>query len=344
VETSLPTFVSGSWTVTGLRDSLTKSLASDRQGSNLALFFYAVTQPGWREVRTALKRWLAARPGRSISAYLGTDHGITDPDAIRQMVSDGVRVWLLQSYVGIFHPKLVWLTGPGTNLVWIGSNNLTRDGLLQNIEFSSLLVSRAIPRQLSRWTTAIHAASVPLSEDLLGGYEAERRAYGRQRAAMGTFTWSRREKMPPRTKRRVTTRRPARVGRHTGEKGDLVVEIMPRETGQDGKQIQLPIIVAQQFFGLAGRVGESRQITLIPEWARDPRRLTMTIFANHTVRLVIRELDYGDRPCVLVFRRRNNIRFSFDIVSRSTEPARYRSLLLACGAPTRSGSRRWRLL
>jgi hypothetical protein len=73
----------------------------------------------------------------------------------------------------------------------------------------------------------------------------------------------------------------------------------------------------------------------------DSRRLTMTRFANRTARLVIKELEYRDRPCVLLIRPVGRRRYDFEIVRRSLDPDRYRELIGRCGPPTRAGSRRW---
>jgi hypothetical protein len=311
------------------------------------MFFYAITVSGWEQVRRDLKDWLSRRPNRKIVAYVGTDHAITDAEAIRLMVQDGVTVRMMTAYTGVFHPKVVWLRGVRNNYVWIGSNNLTRDGLLNNVEFAAMLKSKGVPSELDRWAREIHKGSVAFGPNLLKMYERERRDYGERRVSLGTFTWSHREKAKvPRLRRNGKgTRR--RIASASLRVGDLIVEVMPRETGQDGKQIQLPMTAATSFFGLPDRVGATRTITLTPAWLADPRDLTMTIFGNHTVRLVIKELDYRDRPCVLLFRRRRSRNkrrkavYEFDIVARAVFPGHYQALLRQCDHPTRSGSRRW---
>ena len=123
--------------------------------------------------------------------------------------------------------------------------------------------------------------------------------------------------------------------------GDLVVEIMPRETGPDGKQIQLPKEAAVRFFGLQNSVGASRQLTLSPIGTMQSRTLTMTLFGNNTARLSITELDYRDRPCVIIFHPQGRGSFAFEIVQQSIFPARYRRLLSLCGNQTRADSRHW---
>jgi hypothetical protein len=249
----------------------------------------------------------------------------------------------MQNYTGVFHSKVVWLSGPHSQSVWIGSNNLTRDGLLRNIEFGALLQSKQPPPPLTRWAAEVHRGSVACSEPLLRDYELERKRYGAKRVALGSFVWGRRERRPG-TATKPSTKSKRRPSRSRARRGDLIVEIMPRETGQDGKQIQLPMSAATDFFGLPAGLGSSRQLSLRPVWTTTARRLTMTIFRNRTVRLTIRELEYDDRPCALLFRRERRGCFSFDIVSRSVTPVAYRGLINKCEEKTRQGSRRWTII
>lgn len=343
METHLPTLVSGDWTVTALRDSLVKHVRADARGTRIEMYFYAVTETGWKAVRSAFRKWKARADNRQIVAYIGTDHALTETDALRLMIADGVAVRLMTAYYGTFHPKVVWLQSKSGNRIWIGSNNLTRDGLLNNIEFAAVLVSRVAPKSLRKWADQVHQGSVLASAELLDEYDQERARYGEQRASVGTFTWTRRERSAA-TQPRSRSRAGARTGLSRASAGDLVIEVMPRETGAGGKQIQLPMAAATDFFHMPSEIGATRTVHLSPSWISDPRALTMTIFANRTVRLVIKELDYRDRPCVLQFRRLGENRFVFDIVSRSTFPARYRGLLERTNAPTRVGSRRWAII
>jgi hypothetical protein len=291
--------------------------------------------------------------GRTVVAYVGTDHGLTEPDVLRRMRSDGVEVRLMRTYHGIFHPKVLWLSGPSTNLLWVGSNNITRDGLLHNVEFATLISSKRCNPDLDSWFRNVHLASETFADSLLDSYEAERRAFAAKRSSVGTFTWSQREEPPttPSASRTRSRRRPqrqqapARRGRTVlGQSNDLVVEIMPRETGLDGKQIQLPKNAAVRFFGLPNQIGASRQVTLTPVGTADARTLTMTVFENNTTRLSLTELDYRDRPCVIVFHPQGNRAFAFEIVQQSIFPGRYRRLIGLCGNQTRTGSRRWAIL
>jgi hypothetical protein len=247
------------------------------------------------------------------------------------MVNSTIDVRLMKTYRGVFHPKVVWLTGAANHLVWVGSNNLTRDGLLHNIEFAALIKARAVPDGLERWADAVASGSVPATPDVLKSYRTERDTFENRRASAKaiTFTWSR--KQEPEKKEALKA---------DLLKGDLVIEIMPQET-RGGNQIQLPKEAAGDFFGLRD-VGDQKTVTLRPLDGSDSRQLVITVFQNNTVRLSINELEYRDRPCVMVFRkRRGGSLIEFEIVPESIYPTRYRSLLAACHRQTRDGSRRW---
>lgn len=343
--TQLPTFQSGEIAFAAYRESLIASLASDQTGAKLALLFYAVTELGWSELKPSIIAWSKRLKSRRVVAYVGTDHAITDPQALQQMSSDGVDVRLLVRYRGIYHPKVVWLSGPRHHLVWVGSNNLTREGLLNNIECATLVKSTSPHPDFQRWVQAIDQASTSLTPELLNEYQRERDAYGAARVAAGTFTWSRKEEppAPPPVQRRRRQQPPPDPPAlpAVAQPGDLLIEVMPRETGQGGKQVQLPKAAGVQYFGLADRIGASRQIRLSYQGGHNPRMLTMTIFDNNTIRLVLNELDYRDRPCVIVFHRTAPNDYQYEIVQRSILPTRYRRILDACVRQTRTGSRRW---
>lgn len=328
----LPTGVFGSWTVTSFRDSLIDNLRRDTSSDHLRFYFYAVTLSGWEAVREPVQQWRSARRGRSLTMYAGTDHGITDPDGLSAMSKGGVSVRVMQTYSGVYHPKVAWLSGANEQKVWVGSNNLTRDGLRNNIEFAVLVRSEAAPAALVNWAQEIDAGSVPIDDEILRSYRNERAEFERNRATAKatTFTWSQRAERPqPRSS-------------SAPKAGDLVFEIMPEET-RGGNQVQLPKEAARQFFGL-GEVGDQIEIQLKQHGSSDYRSLLVSVFANNTIRLSINELEYRDRPCVVVLRRITRKKFAFEIVSESVFPSRYKTLLAACKNQTRTGSRRWTIV
>lgn len=354
-----PTLQSAAWAMTGFLDAAEAVLRTDRTSTELRLYFYAVTEAGWRELRDPVRAWLGL-VSRPVTAYIGTDHALTESDALVAMRNDGVGVRLLRRYNGVYHPKVIWFVTDGGGQLLVGSNNLTLDGLKSNIEFATLTQLGQPDGILDNWHAAVHAASDPLSDELLASYANERQQFGEARArarVAATFTWSRRSSAAaPRgegagraTARGVPTTPVAPVAPRlpsVGDlvSGDLVVEIMPLETGTGGSQIQIPMAAADRFFRLGPRVGDQITVVLNNVTAPADRTLTMTRFANRTARLVIKELDYRDRPCVVVFRRAGRRRFEFEIVRRAIDPDRYRSLIDRCGPPTREGSRRWAIV
>ena len=332
----LPTIVTPGLQIADFRDSLTGTLAADSQGKTLVLFFYAVTTRGWKLLRDKLLTWRLAQPGRSIEAYVGTDHGITQPEALRQMLADKVKLLFPDNYSGVFHPKVVWLASDVNQVLWIASNNLTQDGLSKNVEFACTFAAEVLPAGFKAWADAIAASSSPWTKSAIDGYEAERQKYGAKQARIGTFTWSRRTKpkLPPAPPAPPVPPTPKSV---------LVLEVMPLETGGDGRQVQIPLGVASSYFGLNPKVG-SKSVKLCLADTNQYRSLTMTQFANKTARLVINELDYNDRPCLVVFVPKASASYEFEIVAQAIEPARYAQLYAKCVNRTRAGSKRWGFL
>ncbi|OIR05967.1 hypothetical protein GALL_117640 [mine drainage metagenome] len=327
----LPTGKFDTWTVTSLRDSFIDELAKDRVSITLQMFFYAITYAGWAEVQRSVSQWVKAKTGRCVTVFVGTDHAITDPSVIEVMHRQGINVRLMNSYSGVFHPKVIWMSGKSRNLVWVGSNNLTKDGLLNNIEFAVLIKSHTVPADLNLWAKSVEAGSSEITDELIDSYKEERELFERNRAAAKstTFTWSRRGGPKSETKK-------------TAQSGDLIVEIMPEET-RGGNQIQFPKAAVKSFFGL-DMPGDQTTINLQRKGSKDVRQLVITVFSNNTVRLSVNELEYRDRPCVIVFHRARGGRVVFEIVSESIFPSRYRALISTCTHQTRQGSRRWNIL
>ena len=135
---SLATGSFANWIVTDFKDFLISTLSNDRDSSaaELQFFLYAVTEKGWGEIRQSVVEWKSANKNRHVLACVGTDHAITDPEGLEAMQKDCVAVRLMQNYRGIFHPKVVWLKRDSQSVLLAGSNNITRDGLLNNIEFA----------------------------------------------------------------------------------------------------------------------------------------------------------------------------------------------------------------
>jgi hypothetical protein len=114
---------------------------------------------------------------------------------------------------------------------------------------------------------------------------------------------------------------------------------MPEET-RGGNQIQIPKQAASEFFGLK-TPGDKLPISLSRRDSQEKRELVITVFLNNTVRLSINELEYGDRPCVVVLEKSRGKSFVFDIIPEAVYPTKYRMLLAACDRQTRPTSRRW---
>lgn len=340
----LPTLSSLAWTATDLFDSIKAELSADRSGTHLRFYMYQVSLPGWELLREPVATWLRARSNRGVTAFIGTDHGFTHPEALQMMKDDGVEVWIPTDYEGIYHPKVLWLESPKAHVLWIGSNNLTEAALSSNIECASVIAHPLLPAGFDKWRTRIAESSQRLTDDLLDSYRGERREHGKRAAKLGTFVWSKRTSSS--SNRMPAQRVPAAPGarRNQAQAGDLVLEVTPKETGGGGAQVQIPKRAAISFFRVPGARGSQRRINLRFHGAQAPRQLTMTLFGNQTVRLSLSELDYTHRPCLLRFHHMGGDRYEYEIIQKSQSPGRFNALLNLCPNRTRMGARRWGIL
>lgn len=336
-----PTMRTAAWAVTDFLDAATELCSTETTSNQLRLYFYAVTVAGWRQLRSSILSWHKSANNRSVTAYIGTDHALTDAEVIEKMQEDGIEVRLMRHYTGTFHPKVIWFLGKKGSAILAGSNNLTEDGLTNNIEFASVTRIRRSDVNLQRWHQEIHIASEPVVPLLLKSYREEKEKYGEQRAKApqaGTFTWSMRTSGKKKTQ---SSSNPNRRTSGSISGRELILEVMPRETSYEGRQVQIPMDAAKNFFGL-GKAGSSIKLTLKNRATKESRSLVFTHNLNSTARLSIGELEYRSRPCVLVFRKTNESnKFIFETVRQAIDPSRFTELLGLCRQ--KPPARRWKM-
>jgi hypothetical protein len=290
--------------------------------STVRMYFYGVTLSGWVMIRKKVCAWLKKNPSRKIIAYVGTDHALTDPSALEKMRADGITIYLLTDYTGTYHPKLFIFEGRSDVLILSGSNNLTGYGLISNVEFATSIKLPKLDSSVKKWEAEIHRSSSVLTSSLLSSYKRQRddRQKNLENAKVSwQFTWKERKKA-----RRVAGKKTATIKSPIALEGKtLIYEIMPRETGTDGSQIQILKPVAIKFFGIPDRMGSTITIWLKNVETEESRSLSMTYNNNTTFRLSIHEASFTARPCFVVFRRTKAKRFDFAVISESENPALY---------------------
>ena len=334
-----PTMRTAAWAVTDFLTAAERVCDVDKQSHQLRLYFYAATESGWKRLRKSILNWCKACDGRAVTAYIGTDHALTDVAALEAMQSEGVEVRLMRHYTGIFHPKVIWFVGKAGSTILAGSNNLTEDGLRNNIEFATVTTLAKVDANLQTWHDESHKASEAVTAALIKSYAKEKEKYGQRRATSGLggdFTWSKRTSGT--SAKRSNTKATA-AGGAGGSR--LILEVMPRETSDEGRQVQIPLDAARRFFGLGKTVGNSINLDLNNVDTQESRTLVLTLNRNATARLSIRELEYGSRPCVLIFTKQGRRRFNFELVRRAIDPSRYDDLIAECKQTP--PARRWKL-
>ena len=306
------------------------------------MYFYGVTLSGWLIIRKKVCLWLKKNPSRKVIAYVGTDHALTDPSALEKMRVDGITVYLLTDYTGTYHPKLFIFEGRGDVLILSGSNNLTGYGLISNVEFATSIKLPKLEGSVKKWEAEIHRSSSLLSANLLSSYKRQRdvRQKNLENAKVTwQFTWKERKKAG-----RVAGKKKANIKSPIALEGEtLIYEIMPRETGTDGSQIQILKPVAINFFRIPDRMGATITIRLKNAETEETRSLLMTYNNNTTFRLSIHEASFTARPCFVLFRRTKAKRFDFTVISEAENPALYAQI--DSRLPSRgNGARRYEII
>ena len=331
----LPTFADGLNLPGSFYHSLKNEIENDEQCTHLRIFSYAVSNLGWKLLRDSINGWQTRIKNRTVEAYIGVDHGITEPGALRSMLTDGVDLKLARKQGCTYHPKVIWLSGPNKQIVWTGSNNLTYAGLLDNIEFAALLEMAIIDTGLNEWYRLVQQSSTTLDDRALQKYEKNRT----KNLKNGTYLHLN-ESASIQTDHftSTTTIRKTCLGLRSG---DLILQVTEKETGGGGSQIQFPMRAICPFFGLRKSIGSSTRLKALSLNSQTERQLTMTVYRNHTARLSMSELAQRTCPCIVVFHKEGSDSYSFEIVRRTDYVERYQRLLDYCVHQTRSQSRKW---
>lgn len=302
------------------------------QHARLDLFYYAASVSGWNLIAPAVKEWRSAKAGRNVRAWIGLDDAATDPEALRKMRDAGLNVHVPRRYSGTFHPKLILFRGARGGRVLAGSHNLSTSAFSRNFEVSVNVPFTADPPSgLADWIATVEEASDELTDALLKSYEKERNSYRKKQPS--AFTWSGRQAAPKRAG-------PPLVA---APRGALIMEIMPLETGADGKQIQPPMDTLTPFFGLPEGKPVSKLVRARLKGAPNYEDRTIARNPNSTGRAHIPELDYSDRPCFMIFTKSRS-GFEYEIVSQATEPGRYAALATVAVNQTNPNTRRWAIV
>lgn len=328
----LPTWVSRTNTYAAFAECLIDELHTDTSSRRLSLYFYAITRNGWDRIRPALGAWRNRQARQAVRVYCGTDHCATEPSALEAILREpGTRGFLVRPGRSTFHPKAVVLEGSAGAVCYVGSNNLTGAGLDSNYELAARVTlspqDYRLPGGLRAWQEAVADQSIAATQALIRVYQDEYKAARR-------LPQDRRAASP----RRASLRGPAATA--FPRPASAVLEVMPRETGTRGTQLQVPLEVARLFFGL--RAGGRVPVSLLDEATGQHTALTLTDYGNSTRRLSISQLADA-RPAVVWFSRTNG-EYRLHVVGQRTDPDEYARLLSLCVYRRSPHSKRWVML
>ncbi len=102
-----------------------------------------------------------------VTVYTQLSNPGSDPNCLTQLLEGGVtvRVWGT-NLAETFHPKVYFLTGEDGGIAWIGSANMTRNGMHRNIE--SMIRLQLEDDEVHRWTQEMERLD-PYCDDLTEG-------------------------------------------------------------------------------------------------------------------------------------------------------------------------------
>ncbi len=162
-----------------------EAIISDARPRVLGIAIAYVSVQGLNELHKLLRRRLHAR--RLIA---GLDHAITHPEALNLAAQKGWQVRICKIRGGIFHPKFV-VGGSAFDksggihnpcCTYIGSGNLTRGGLRQNVECGVITTNEERAQEASDAFGLIWRNSKQLSKKELTNYAAYFAQRNRQRS------------------------------------------------------------------------------------------------------------------------------------------------------------------
>jgi hypothetical protein len=313
-------------------DAFRNECRQNSSAKQLLIVTYAASLKGWKLIQRSVNVFRTRKGKRVVRAYVGLDHLLTHPDALKAMQKSGIAVKTVSSWPDVFHPKLFAFIGGEEVTLLVGSNNLTHRGMQSNYEFAlRVVLSLEDAKKLSSWLAEIDGVAKRLTVKALGEY-------------LGDFQGAqnlRRTVPAPRERIRQLTRQSVPVERRFSR---AIVEVMPRETGTQGTQIQMPMEVVRAFFGMeAGKESTAISVVNDDDNTGTPRSLTLTDFQNNTARLSLSEVNFQARPCVIELWW-EGVELRFRVVRQATNGSEYSRLLKSAMHRTRKGSKRFALL
>ena len=162
----------------------------------------------------------------NVTIITGLSFGITEPKALRCLLQKNFSLRLFPEGSKIFHPKVYIFQKKAASVVLVGSANLSRPALTDNIEAALLLTlpsdSTEIKGLMNFWAEMLNA-SKPASNAIIKDYASKRkpRPYAEPRIK------------PPKPPRQSTVTRAVAPKRVSRKRSPIIVELRRRKIIKD---------------------------------------------------------------------------------------------------------------
>jgi hypothetical protein len=145
-------------------------LAELTQATQISIAMAFAHQSGWNLLRQSVKS-----SGTDVRLVAGASFFQTEPAVLRdwaELFSSDARLYTGNSCT--FHPKVIVVDGVRPFAI-VGSSNLSRGGLMSNVECCVYVKLTSSLKELASWFDDVHGAAIPVSI-ALGDYEAKWKA------------------------------------------------------------------------------------------------------------------------------------------------------------------------
>ena len=117
----------------------------------------------------------------------------------------------------------------------------------------------------------------------------------------------------------------------------MLMEIMKKETGGGGTQVQLPREAIRDYFGFPAQGHQTIQLRFK---GKEARPAVFSHFPNNTHRVSLQEIAGLRRPLIIKFTREGSNIYSAELIIGRA----YSHAIKKCNRQTRKDSRRWTII
>jgi len=329
-----------------------KALSGNRYSEFRALIAY-VSWGGINLIRKGLETFHDS--GNSISLIIGLGGGINESQTLRYLMQRLPRAKICVFHSSTknytFHPKIFIFRNIDVSLFFIGSNNATGGGLFCNTECCvKIQAENSRDKDLCDKINQIwdcylnprmpfHSKNLKeVSEKFLSVYsKTEKKRPQKDKIDEEVFSHIFPGVDMSAFPVQVLPLKREKKKKFTVKGNIMLMEILRKETGADGTQVQLPREAIVDYFGFPT---QGHQTVELQFKGKASRPAVFSHFGNNTHRVSLQEITGLRRPLVIKFKREGLNIYSAELIVGKA----YAHAIKKCNRQTRKYARRWAII